>query len=47
MIYCTFTWERGKGVGEAREKVEGQQFTRGVETTNMTDYQSINSIKHQ
>ncbi len=27
----------GVGVGEVREKVEGQQFTRGVENTNMTD----------
>jgi hypothetical protein len=29
----------GKGgvVGEVREKVEGQQFTRGVENANMTD----------
>ncbi len=29
-------WERG-GLGEVREKVEGQQFTRGVENTNITD----------
>ncbi len=28
---------RGGGMGEIREKVEGQQFTRGVENTNMTD----------
>jgi hypothetical protein len=28
---------KGGGVGEVREKVEGQQFTRGVENTNMTD----------
>jgi hypothetical protein len=28
---------RGGGVGEVREKVEGQQFTRGVENTNRTD----------
>ncbi len=34
---CTFTLGRGGGVGEVREKVEGQQFTRGVENTNMTD----------
>ncbi len=27
----------GNGVGDVREKVEGQQFTRGVENTNMTD----------
>jgi hypothetical protein len=42
-------WEGG-GVGEVREKVEGQQLTRGVENTNMIDCissQSINSIKHQ
>jgi hypothetical protein len=35
-------------VGEVREKVEGQEFTRGVENTNMTDcisiLQSLNSI---
>jgi hypothetical protein len=30
-------WEGGGGVGEVREKVEWQQFTRGVENTNMTD----------
>ncbi len=30
-------WKGGGGVGEVREKVEGQQFTRGVENTNMTD----------
>jgi hypothetical protein len=28
---------RGGGVGEVIEKVEGQQFTKGVENTNMTD----------
>ncbi len=33
----------GGGVGEVREKVEGQQFTRGVENTNMTD--CISSLK--
>ncbi len=27
----------GKG-GEVKEKVEGQQYTRGVENTNMTDF---------
>jgi hypothetical protein len=27
----------GRGGGEVREKVEGQQFTRGVENTNMAD----------
>jgi hypothetical protein len=31
-----FVWG-GVGVGEVREKVEGQQFTRGVENTIMTD----------
>jgi hypothetical protein len=36
-IYCTFTLGRGGGVGEVREKVEGQQFTKGVENTNMND----------
>ncbi len=39
-MYCTFSLGRGGGVGEVREKVEGQQFTRGFEMT-------INSIKHQ
>ncbi len=28
---------KGEGEGEVREKVEGQQFTRVVENTNMTD----------
>ncbi len=28
---------KGGGLGEVREKVEGQQFTRGVENTHMTD----------
>ena len=32
-IYCTFALGRVRGVGEVREKVEGQQFTRGVEIT--------------
>jgi hypothetical protein len=32
-IYCTINLGRG----EVREKVEGQQYTRGVENTNMTD----------
>ncbi len=36
-IYCKFTLGRGGGVGEVREYVEGQQFTREVENTNMTD----------
>jgi hypothetical protein len=40
-IYCTFTLGRGVGVGEVREKVEGQKFTRGVENTNMTDCYSL------
>ncbi len=43
----------GKG-GEVREKVEGQQYTRGVENNNMTYctnhewmyLQSIKSVKH-
>ncbi len=40
-IYSTFTlW--GGGVVEVNEKVEGQQFTRGVENTNMTN--SISSL---
>jgi hypothetical protein len=30
-------WEGGGGVGEVREKVEGQQVTRGVDNTNITD----------
>jgi hypothetical protein len=29
ILYCTFTLRRGGGVGEVREKVDGQQFTRG------------------
>ncbi len=33
--HCTFT--EGGG-GEVREEVEGKQYTRGVENTNMTDY---------
>jgi hypothetical protein len=34
-IYCLFVYfgKRG-GVGEVRVKVEGQQFTGGVENTN-------------
>jgi hypothetical protein len=36
-IYSTFTLGRGGGVGEVREKVEGQQFTKGFVNTNMTD----------
>jgi hypothetical protein len=34
---CTFNLGRRGGVGKVREKLEGQQFTRGVENTNMTD----------
>jgi hypothetical protein len=34
---------KGGGVGEVREKVEGQQLTRGVENTNMAD--CISSIQ--
>jgi hypothetical protein len=35
-------------VREVREKVEGQQFTRWVENTNMADcISTINSIEHQ
>jgi hypothetical protein len=37
-------WEGGV-VGEVREKVEGKQFTRGVENTNVTS--CISSRKHQ
>ncbi len=32
----TLSVGEGGGVGEVREKVEGQQFTRGVENTNIT-----------
>ncbi len=32
-------------MGEVREKVEGQQFTRGVANTNMTDY--ISSLQYK
>jgi hypothetical protein len=35
ILYIYFGKEGG--VGEVREKVEGQQFTRGVKNTNMTD----------
>jgi hypothetical protein len=35
-ILCVYFGKGGRG-GEVREKVEGQQFTRGVENTNMTD----------
>jgi hypothetical protein len=47
-ILCKFTLGRGGGVGQVREKAEGQQFTRGVENTNMTYcISSIKAIKHQ
>jgi hypothetical protein len=36
---------KGEWVGEVREKVEGKQFTRGVENTNVTS--CISSRKHQ
>jgi hypothetical protein len=36
-MYCMFTLRRVGGMGEVREEVEGQKFTRGVENTNMTD----------
>jgi hypothetical protein len=36
MVYNTGKG-RGGGVGEVREKVEGQKFKRGVENTNKTD----------
>jgi hypothetical protein len=36
-LYVLYTFGKGGGVGEVREKVEGQQFTRGVENTYMTD----------
>ncbi len=36
ILYAYFG--KGGGVGEVREKVEEQHFTRGVENTNMTDY---------
>jgi hypothetical protein len=39
-ILCTY-FGKGGGAGEVRENVEGQQFARGVENTNMTDYISI------
>jgi hypothetical protein len=40
-IYRMFTVGKGGEVGEVKEKVEGQQFTRGVENTNMTDITSL------
>jgi hypothetical protein len=37
-ITVRLLWEGGElGVGEVREKVDGQQFTRGIESTNMTN----------
>ncbi len=35
-LYILYVYFWG-GMGEVREKVEGQQFTREVEKTNMTD----------
>jgi hypothetical protein len=35
MLYVYFG--KGGGLGEVREKVEGQQFTRGVANTHVTD----------
>jgi hypothetical protein len=47
-IYCTFTFGKGGGVEEVREKVERQQFTRGGENTNMTDCISdLYTLLHQ
>ncbi len=45
---CTFTLGRGGGVGEVREKVEGQQYTSWVKNTNHERmyFQSIKSVKH-
>jgi hypothetical protein len=34
-IHCTFTLGKGGWAGDVREKVVGQQFTRGVENSNM------------
>jgi len=31
-------FEKEGGVGEVREKVDGQQFTKGVENTNINDF---------
>jgi hypothetical protein len=36
-LYILYIGKGGGGLGEVREEVEGQQFTRGVENTNMTD----------
>ncbi len=42
-LYILYVYFAGRGgEGEVREKVEGQQYTRGVENTNMTD--SISSL---
>jgi hypothetical protein len=41
-ILYVYFGKRG-GVGEVREKVEWQQFTRGVENINITD--CISSLK--
>jgi hypothetical protein len=48
IVYILYVYLRkGEREGEVREKVEGQQYTRGVENTNMTDCisKSINSMK--
>jgi hypothetical protein len=36
-ILYVYFGKGGGGVGEVRKKVEGQQITRGVENTNITD----------
>jgi hypothetical protein len=37
ILYPFTLGRRGEGTGEVREKVEGQQFTIGVENSNMPD----------
>jgi hypothetical protein len=50
-IKCMFSYfGKGGGVGEVREKLEGQQITRGVENTNLTEcisslYAPLNTSK--
>jgi hypothetical protein len=39
-----FNLGKGGEVGEVKEKVEGQQFTRGVENTNMTDITRVSCL---
>jgi hypothetical protein len=39
-LYILYIYFGKGGGGEVREKVEGQQFTRGVENTNITDCMS-------